>query len=481
MSVCQPCLRVCNVPLCVAEVILGTISSISTDVNILIENKSTGAKKIVATQSDNTGKVTLVTSGLSLMADQSYELSVLLKTATTLCDREILTIGSSTASCVTVTFENIKDSGGCQVSFESQTLTVIAEGTNPNIECCYLGILEGTYTEIVAALAGGIDTEKYSHVLITDFQTIYDQPDFDGAGAPKNPVVTKTSSITEPLLIGLLDATTLKAEAYSALYPKDKIRYDISFSQTEVMMAPAKGRITERIDHLNNRTDYDHRHILFKRYESAPASGIFNQYKDNGGASQEFTTFQFAQEIIDNPIANAGGFSHNNFIGDYALFFISYGNPFILCNNVFGKNAESNDLPQFTRNSTFGVGMSDNTINGTCDSVICGDGFRSNHFRSLSASIFGNTCSFNAFYGAVGIVTTGDGFTRNEGGEMQNCIFVNGCTNNHMGAVVGNIDFSLATHVYASYNCDIFYNTAAVARLSYFDAADVLTVVNANA
>jgi len=115
-------------------VVLGTISSLSTDVIIIIENKGTGRKSYVSTQSSDTGVVTLVTLGLGLMANQSYEISVVLKTATALCNREILTIGTSTTSCVTVLFENVLGNGGCQVSFESQTLTV-PENTQPGTNC----------------------------------------------------------------------------------------------------------------------------------------------------------------------------------------------------------------------------------------------------------------------------------------------------------------------------------------------------------
>lgn len=123
MSVCSVCLTVCNVPLCTTEVIIGTISSVSTDVRILIENKSKGRKVIVDTQSSATGLVTLVTEGLGLMAGQSYEISILLSTSPALCESETITIGDFTATCITVMFDNILDENNCQVTFTSQTLT----------------------------------------------------------------------------------------------------------------------------------------------------------------------------------------------------------------------------------------------------------------------------------------------------------------------------------------------------------------------
>ena len=50
-------------------------------------------------------------------------------------------------------------------------------------------------------------------------------------------------------------------------FEKDRIKYDVSWNKTE-FNNDAKGRITERIDSDGNRTDYDHRTIRFKRYQS---------------------------------------------------------------------------------------------------------------------------------------------------------------------------------------------------------------------
>jgi predicted esterase len=56
------------------------------------------------------------------------------------------------------------------------------------------------------------------------------------------------------------------------------------------MVAPAKGRISERIDENNNRTDYDHREIKFIRYDNG-AVVCLHVINDNGNASGEFLTF----------------------------------------------------------------------------------------------------------------------------------------------------------------------------------------------
>lgn len=149
MSVCAPCLKVCNVPLCTTEIILGSISSLSADVKIIIENNSTGRKQYVSTQSDGAGVVTLVTAGLGFMADKSYTFSVILATATALCDTETLTVDTTPASCVTVLFENIIDTGGCQITFASQTLTPVPDSPEPSSEDdCHFHCLLGKAIDV---------------------------------------------------------------------------------------------------------------------------------------------------------------------------------------------------------------------------------------------------------------------------------------------------------------------------------------------
>jgi hypothetical protein len=107
--------------------------------------------------------------------------------------------------------------------------------------------------------------------------------------------VTTKTSVVEPLVVFALSSSKLSAEAFSETYPKDRIRYDIDWVSTEIMGVAAKGRITERIDEGNNRTPYDQRTVLFKRYDNG--SGVFNVYNDNGNASAEFTTFTLANNV----------------------------------------------------------------------------------------------------------------------------------------------------------------------------------------
>ena len=103
--------------------------------------------------------------------------------------------------------------------------------------------------------------------LITDYQTCYDQPDFNFYGNGIYGDNYKQGPV-EPLLVFANSTFGLAPDAHSPMYPEDKITYDITWTATEATNSVSMGRITERIDEKGNRTDYDHRNILFKRYNS---------------------------------------------------------------------------------------------------------------------------------------------------------------------------------------------------------------------
>jgi hypothetical protein len=123
---------------------------------------------------------------------------------------------------------------------------------------------EGTYDELYSFATGGTLTAG-SYYLMTDFQTCYDQPNYNSIGDPITTGNYKTGT-TEPILLLATSTTGFSPTVYSTLYPQDKISYDIIWNLTEVTSSPAKGRITERIDDKNNRADYDFRAVQFIRY-----------------------------------------------------------------------------------------------------------------------------------------------------------------------------------------------------------------------
>lgn len=107
---------------------------------------------------------------------------------------------------------------------------------------------------------------------ISDFRTCYDQPDYNFDGGAIIGDNYRTSEI-HPIIVRAISSDEISPEAYQSDYPNDRIRYDISWNETEVTGGTAYGRITERIDEFNNRTDYDHKNIKFKRYKTRFLNG----------------------------------------------------------------------------------------------------------------------------------------------------------------------------------------------------------------
>ena len=139
--------------------------------------------------------------------------------------------------------------------------------------------VEVTYSELVDKITGEtLNTGSY--YIITDFRTCYDQPDYDNQKNSITVGIYKSADTVSPIVVLATSANTISIDAFQPEFPFDKIKYDYSFNATEHTEGPAFGRITERIDNLNNRTDYDHRTILFKRYrgysyyENNPLSGL---------------------------------------------------------------------------------------------------------------------------------------------------------------------------------------------------------------
>lgn len=139
----------------------------------------------------------------------------------------------------------------------------------------YLESISGTSERITDITYSELETLIVSNELvpamfykITDFKTAYDQPDFD---YDKNATYSEASykmGPVEPIIVMALSENVISSQVYQPLYPNDRITYDWTFNETEVTGGTAWGRITERIDDRGNRTDYDHRNVLFKRYKT---------------------------------------------------------------------------------------------------------------------------------------------------------------------------------------------------------------------
>ena len=127
------------------------------------------------------------------------------------------------------------------------------------------GITEVTYSEL-DTIIGSASLTPGSYYLITDFKTCYDQPIYNQS---KSAVTSGNYKVgnTHSIIVMAISSTALSVDAYQPDYPMDKIKYDFNYSSTFVTSGTAFGRISERIDEWGNRTDYDHREVLFRRYK----------------------------------------------------------------------------------------------------------------------------------------------------------------------------------------------------------------------
>jgi hypothetical protein len=219
---------------------------------------------------------------------------------------------------------------------------------------------------------------------ITDFATIYDQIETG---------TVKTGS-TEPLVVLATSIDTLSPFAYSALFPNDIIKYDANIVATDALTA-IKGRIIERIDEYGNRTDYDHRTVLFPRWETSTGSGIYTVLTDNGEDMNEYLTFGSnypSVDIANNYLSNVYNtrvllgqewgnnvFQHTDTINNNCGG-IFINNTFLgyTAQNTFSGSNENNVISAFFAQNTISGYFGFNAIQGAFDHIAIHGDFRYN-------------------------------------------------------------------------------------------------------
>jgi len=322
-----------------------------------------------------------------------------------------------------------------------------------------------TYADFYTAITGGNLVVGKTYIIM-DFQTVYDQMDFNAGGLLKPTLVTKTGA-TEQIWVYALSNNQISSKAYSATYPNDQIQYDWTYNTTFVNGAPAKGRISERIDENNNRTDYDHREIKFIRYDDG--AGNFTVINDNGNASGEFLTF------VQN---FTGGTVKDNWLGDFysigAFFGQEYGNNvfsgnFVISNtssalfynNTFSGNVNSNTFSGYVNNNTFSGNVTNNTFSGNVNSNTFSGNVTNNTFSGIvNSNTFSGSVNSNTFSGSVNSNTFsgGDVYSNTFSGYVNNNTFSGSVNSNTFSGEVTNNTFS--NDVYSNtFSGDVYNNT----------------------
>ena len=249
--------------------------------------------------------------------------------------------------------------------------------------------IEVTYSEFYNLITNNQLITGFRYAII-DFQTVYDQMDFDAGGNLKSSLTTKTGAIEEIWVLALAP-DRIASTAYSKTYPNDRIQYDWTYNTTLVNGSQAKGRISERIDEWNNRTDYDHRVIKFIRYDDG--SGNYVQINDSGRTAKEYLTFG------DN--YGSGGIIYDNWLGDFysigQLIGQEYGN------NVFnGSMVVSNKTSTLFSSNTFSGDVYSNTFSGDVSLNTFSGYVTDNTFSgNVQNNTFSGEVAFNTFSGYV--------------------------------------------------------------------------------
>lgn len=112
MSVCDPCLQTQLIPVCVTNLTIGDIAVTDTDVFIYIKDITTGRLNRFEETSDGSGEVILdLTGEPDFMPDHAYELHITLKAATSIEDKELITVlnGADPVDCLSLRFNYVEE------------------------------------------------------------------------------------------------------------------------------------------------------------------------------------------------------------------------------------------------------------------------------------------------------------------------------------------------------------------------------------
>lgn len=349
------------------------------------------------------------------------------------------------------------------------------------------GLISVTYAQLTALIgANGLVTGQ--EYLLTDFATRHEIPNV-------SPVVVNTGT-TEPLIIKANSVNTIYANAISTLFPKDELLYEVVDTSTA---GGNKGRIYYRKDTIkNNSTWYDWRVVLFRRWETFAASGVFAVMLDNGEAFQDLFTFNnsaTASGCYSNSIGSIGDIASfpnqlNNIVFNCVAKNNTFGKDCANCNfitffgaecfnNVFGDTFSSNYVYGACGYNQFGQQCNQNTFNGDVNYNNIGAFFSTNtialifsnnviddsfYFNSISSDFIGNkiggNCQLNSFGGNASFNIIGSNFISNTlNSNFDQNIISDGFSGNDLGSFVSNTVDSTFNGNTVTGACNFHYNS----------------------
>jgi hypothetical protein len=313
-----------------------------------------------------------------------------------------------------------------------------------------------TYSEL-QTLVSNQELQPGSYYLLTDFETIYDRPDYESGGRagfqPKSTILTVNSGVIEPLLLLAISEDEFTAQVYSQMFPDDYLEYDFGYNLTPINNSPAKGKIVRRRDTDNNETNYDHRTITFKRYDRS-GDNIYVWFFDSG--------------TDDSVLLPTFGNDYRNNIFERTSYQLLVSLvSFDLENNVFGDNCRSNKFGGVILNNTVGNEFNNNTVGGNFNRNTVGNNFQNNTVgNSFISNTVGNFFQNNTVGNEFNNNTVGDSFISNTVG--------NNFRRNQIDYLTSSTDYTSATHVYGNYTCQIFRRSNNTSQLSYIDGTNTI-------
>jgi hypothetical protein len=287
----------------------------------------------------------------------------------------------------------VENSGGVTLPIAISDVTDLQSGLDAKLA----GAISRTFAQLQSDISGSLLIIGQSY-LITNYETRHQ---IDGTGNLND------NNVVEPLFIIASANNDIFRQVYSPSNPFDTIFWDYTDVLCEDGVTARTGKITRRIDMVNNIDTYwDFRIVQVERsdvkYLSIPID---------------------AKNIIVGK-SLVGGYTYN----DLKLGLGCYS-------NTFGDDCYS---------STLGNGCYSNTFGNNCYSSTFGDDCYSNNFgNNCNSNTFGNNCSSSTFGNDCNSNTFGNNCNSNIFGDDCGLnIFGDDCNSNTFGNLILNKNFT---------------------------------------
>jgi len=262
------------------------------------------------------------------------------------------------------------------------------------------------------------------------------------------------------------------------------------------------------INNITPITDYNDYYTFTITNELTNSSGIitdntFNTagigYKQYSLGNIDYDSIFYSIAIIVNynnivfnltPDADVEYISHSNYFDDSCFNSTIVGNYFynntIRSNsqgNIIGRNFQGNIIGTYFTNNTIGNNFKKNIIKNEFQNNIVSNNFNSN---TIGIDFYGNKIGrefySNAIENGFQANTIGTDFNTNTIGDRfyWNTI-EDGFYNNAISNNINTLDFTLATHVYGAYDCEIFKRQDGTVLLKYMDNTNAYQFVSPTA